>query len=184
MSHLTKTWWSISQAFCKQILFKTDQYCKLIVMKADFSRPLKWARAIQNHYNDVFSFTGYMCPAKTQISLGLRSLISLHCPHAKSLGPQSILQKLIRCPGWLESLLGALAVLLVLSCSSSCNILIICCFVFGIYMYVSYYVKKRCLQMRQAMRKCVLCHMQSDQRLCYSLLSIISLDSTAETSRL
>ena len=69
---------------------------------------MMWAALWQNQQNDLCA----------------QSDPSLCCPHEESSGPQLSIKgtakTLIRCPGWSESLLGALAILLVLSWCGSC----------------------------------------------------------------
>ena len=64
----------------------------------------------------------FVCPAKTQISLGIR-VFTVRMKKAWFLTyPLSAQQRLIRlggCPGWSESLLSAKVILLVLSCGGS-----------------------------------------------------------------
>ena len=86
----------------------------------DLYGDLKWAAARQNPTK------WSVCPAKTQISLGIRPVWSESAVHMKKHWvlscPLSSLCRLIRlggCPGWPESLLGAHVILLVLLCGGS-----------------------------------------------------------------
>ena len=67
-----------------------------------------------------------VCPAKSRAAwLSAQSDQSLSCLHEEILGRECIAKTLIRlggCPGWSEFLLGAQAILLVLSCCSSTSI--------------------------------------------------------------
>ena len=75
-------------------------------LNRDMTKPTKW----------------HVRPAKTQISLGIRPVLSMSslCAFMVALRTQSFLRRTARiCPDWLEALLGAHVILLVLSWCSS-----------------------------------------------------------------
>ena len=105
-AHLPLPW--VHASFCKLCCAKFGESQTL--MSQSTTKPTKWP----------------VCPAKTQISLGICPVWSVFTVRLKKTNvcsySSSTQRRLIRlhgCVGWSESLLGAHIILLVLSCCSS-----------------------------------------------------------------